>query len=424
MSRTAGAVIGQWTTANRSSSSRRLARFRFISQSQPQRINHRQSDGRRHRRRFTAHREPDDLIQSLRTGEVRTRLEEELAENIRNHEGLRALRERRKEEEAADKLADSKPLEEVLRKIIQHSPSLSVLFTPGRRLSIPHKPRRVRAGDELAKLNTYPTYFRFAKLNYGDILRRTCPLNHRCRIMFETDVVNDYLDRTENPGSSTLRIRVNGTEELGAQHSLNLYNGRAALNFKLPPRVLVDEKIEVRLEIQDATLLEPFENVAEIVIVPPVPSVPAPPRPPKPPSDDPGNDRDAPLGIDFPEILKIRQEEWGQHGMDLFSACMAVQGESDADPDAMVYDFKVNVDNIYLQTEIKNTDEPPAILEARFIYGSVLVGLAVVKDALSTKDAAKASEAEDDESVESKVAKVTRAVAPFLLPMIHALAGC
>ncbi len=358
----------------------------------------------------------------LRKGQIQGNLEEELAESVRNHEGLRALRERRKQEEAAEQLADSKPLEDVLREIIKHSPSLSALFTPGRRLSIPHKPQRVRAGDALLKLNTHPTYFRFEKLNYGDVLRRTCPINHRCRIVFETDVVNDYLDRADNPGSSSLQIRVNGTENVGAQSSLNLHSGRAALNFKLPPMVHVNEKVEVRLQITDPTLLEPFVNTAEIVVTPDIPSGPTGPSPVKPRGEDPGDDRDAPLGIDFPEITKIRQEEWKQHKMDQFSACMAVQGgESEANPDAVVYDFKVNVDNIYLQTEIKYTDEPPSILEARFIYGSVLVGLAVIKDALSAQGNPAASETDDSESVESKVAQTTRAVAPFLLPMIKAL---
>jgi hypothetical protein len=359
----------------------------------------------------------------LRKGEVQRSLEEELEQCIRGHEGLRALKDRRKQDEVAEKLAESKPLEEVLREIITRSPSLSALFSPGRRLSIPHKPQRVGANGQPPNLSIHPTYFRFEKLSYGDVLRRTCAINHRCRIIFETDAANDYLDRAENPGSSTLRIRVNGTESLGAQHSLNLHDGRATLNFKLPASVQAHEEMGVELQVTDPTLLEPFVNIAKIVITPSVPPSPGPTRPVKPPSGIPGDERDAPLGIDFPRIIKVRQTEWEQQEpkMDQFSACVPVQGESEADPDAQVYDFKVNVDNIYLRTEIKESDDPPAILEARFIYGSVLVGLAVIKDELTTMGKLPTSDTEEGEPVEVKVAQTTRAVAPFLLPMIKAL---
>ena len=72
-------------------------------------------------------------------GHLKNEIEEQFQEIIKNHLGLRALREKRLREDIENKLQDSKPLADVLENIIKKSPSLSSLFMKGMRIKNPFK---------------------------------------------------------------------------------------------------------------------------------------------------------------------------------------------------------------------------------------------------------------------------------------------
>src|SRR5262249_18445330 len=95
-----------------------------------------------------------------------------------------------------------------------------------------------------------------------------------------------------------------------------------------------------------------------------------------------------------------------------------------------IYDFYVNMDNLYLKTEMKPAHRDPAVTRARFTYGLVLLGLALIQENETLKAKAKKADAEEEEqkeedqgeaNIERRVAEFTRAVAPVLLPMIESL---
>ena len=95
-----------------------------------------------------------------------------------------------------------------------------------------------------------------------------------------------------------------------------------------------------------------------------------------------------------------------------------------------VYDFYVNVDNFYLQCEVKPAGSNSDLLRNRFVYGNVLLGLAILhQDELDAKlknqgDIEVEKDEEDGESepnIEDRVESFTRATAPVLLPMIEHL---
>lgn len=73
----------------------------------------------------------------LRGGELRNKIEKQLEELLKRHPGLRELRERRRKEEIEGKIGDSKPLVEVIEKMIKRSPTLSKLFVEGVKLPNP-----------------------------------------------------------------------------------------------------------------------------------------------------------------------------------------------------------------------------------------------------------------------------------------------
>ena len=78
---------------------------------------------------------------------IRYAIESQLEEMLKHHQGLRALKEKRRAEEIQSKLADEKPLEDILKSLLEHSPTLSTLFLQGQRAVNPFKTLQV-AGQE------------------------------------------------------------------------------------------------------------------------------------------------------------------------------------------------------------------------------------------------------------------------------------
>lgn len=82
----------------------------------------------------------------LRDGDLRKEVEQELEDLLKNHPGLRALRERRRREEIESRLEDSKPLEQILETLLKQSPTLANLFLFGKHASNPFK--QTKTGSE------------------------------------------------------------------------------------------------------------------------------------------------------------------------------------------------------------------------------------------------------------------------------------
>ena len=371
----------------------------------------------------------------LRNGDLRDEIERELEILIREHQGLRDLKERRRREEIESKLGDSKPLEEALELILRSSPSLSSLFLPGTRLSSPFKTKEVISEEKPYKGKLHPSYFKFQKLPYGERLERTTAINMRCRITFETDVVNDYFYRLENKGVFSLQITNDGESKEVNSYSLNLQNGKATLSVRLPGECSVGDIIEYEAKIIDDTLLEPFINKFVVTVgsslkVRESPSI----KDGKPPGKEDGHQREIPAGLSIPEIRGVYESEWENHKpkFDQYSALQILQEEA-ADPEATsdgntaVYSFWVNMDNIYLKTEMKYSKTNPEIIKARYMYGLVLIGMALIQaDARAEKE--KSGTESDEETandiaptVEERVFQISAAITPILLPLIDSL---
>lgn len=135
----------------------------------------------------------------LRPGKLLDRIMDDLADMIRNHERLRELRERRRAEEKQATLADAKPMEDVLRKILQRNPAFASLFLKGLRLSNPYALADVTSNPTFQG-KRHPTVFKFKGHAYGDVLYRSCNLEQRLRLTFETDAEDGYFLRKIDPG--------------------------------------------------------------------------------------------------------------------------------------------------------------------------------------------------------------------------------
>jgi hypothetical protein len=373
----------------------------------------------------------------LRSGELRAELEHALEEMLKGHSGLRELKERRRREQTEAKLADSKPLEDILESLLKKSPTLANLFLKGLRASNPFKTVKVQEEeDKPFHGQRFPTFFKFKGKDYGHELVRETPINMRARITFETDAENDYFGRDSEKGEFSLFL-VNGEHRVPVAGYVgpNLANGIATLSVQLPINCQVDDTLKYIAIVTDPSRIDPFENRFSVKVKAAAEPQgdPGPRR--KPPAKNDGDDREAAAGIALPNIIEVFEADWDKQSP-VFDKSTALRIKNAGEPDDSgdtkpVYDFYINMDNLYLKTEIKPAASDPKLIRARFTYGMVLLGLALVQQdefekTQKGKKGGKEEEEEGDEdstetNIEERVATFTQAVAPVLLPMIDSL---
>lgn len=362
-------------------------------------------------------REREDLFMNsrdrLRAGALKSEIEAVLERELRNHPGLRKLREERRRQAVEEQLGDSRPLAEVLEDILSKSPSLSKLFIEGVRLPNPFKPKSVDPADEFVG-ERFPSYFQLE--NGAASGEKHAPINRRFRVSFSTDAVNDYFDRDAEPGDFSLTV--DGDQTSG--YSLNLWNGTATLNVTLPEGANVDDVLHYRAEVADNSRPNPFANSWTVRVCPAAKKSPGGRGRRKKPPGSKGNGKSSKEDLlSLPKVVEVRETEWPEHDFDRESALSVVDvGETG-------YDFFVNMDNVYLRTEQKSKKTDSNLLGARFKYALVLIGLAMLNGESQMSDNGKAPQqdtGDDHLPVTERIGAVGRAIAPVLLPMIDSLA--
>lgn len=387
--------------------------------------------------------------------ELRKALEEALEDLVAHHQGLRELRERRRTEEISDRLKDSKPLEDVLRTMLKSSPTLARLFLLGQRLHRPHNVGGSGGGtgggggsDDHKKADfvgkQHPTYFRPFRKAYGDTIKRNAEIGRRCRIKFETDVNNDYFSRESYKGHYNVEVLSGPLEGADLDNALTPHNGIANWSVSIPEdRVNEGDELTLQFSVTDDTLTEPLVNVARLKMVPQ-----------SKPADHEGGHRDSKggddqageggsgsrgsggnagkngnpgdSGIQLPDVIPVKRGDpiWIEHGFDESTACKIVEdAKGNEDAEDSMFTFYVNVDNLALAAELKDSKDDVAVERAKFIHGNVLIALALLHEHRSSRKTASVERENgaESETIEAVVERTTRAIAPFLIPMIDFL---
>ncbi len=364
----------------------------------------------------------NDRVHIRKTPGFWDKIEEELIQYLGKHSGLEQLQEERKRKLKSEKINDSRPLETILSSVFKHSSALSKIFLKGERLSNAFRSDLVKTSEDIEyKGEAYPTFFKFRKLNYGEILNRDGFQNSKCRIAFETDAANDYFLRKTQRGTYKVFIENPNGELVEAKMKnvdcgLNLFNGIGTLNVSLDSQFEVGNQIKFTLEVTDPLRITnpPFNNTFVLTIHPEAEKTPGGKTPrPKPPHPDPGNDREKPGGIKFPDIELVYENNWNSHDFNKYSSMKVVKTKNSADPSSIDFTFFINMDNIYLQHELKDNIEEKTTTDAYFKYGMALLGISVIYDDQQNK-----SEEEKYEGIEDRIADFSRAMAPMLIPMI------
>ena len=359
----------------------------------------------------------------LRKGPFRDKIILEIIDYLSNHQGLSDIQEERKRKLKSDKISDSKPIEAVLSNVFKHSSALSRIFLNGHRLSNPFKSKKVKDDKKAFVGNPYPKFFKFKKLPYGETLKKGVNIDSRSRIFFETDANNDYFNRKTKHGTYKL-LEKNGSDYIevnNTTYSLNLLNGIATLNVDINSEFNVGDKHSFKLEVTDPLRIidPPFSNEFELTIHPKAQKGKGNKKPRiKPPGKEKGNDRDSLGGIQIPEITPVYEKDWDNHDFDKYSALKVFKTKS-KDPEnaenETVFDFFVNMDNIYLSYEIKDNIKNKELLESQYKYGMLLLGISLIYD--SKQNPKEGLEVYED--IEDKIFEFSRAMSPMIIPMIQ-----
>lgn len=374
----------------------------------------------------------------LRSGELRAEIEHALEEMLKQHQGLRDLKERRRREQTEATLTDSKPLEDILESLLKKSPTLANLFLKGLRASNPFKTAKVREEEKPFDGKQFPTFFKFKGKDYGQELTRETPIGMRSRVEFETDAQNDYFGRDSETGQFSLyQLSGDSCTPVATFVGPNLQNGIATLSVQLPNNCQVGDTLKFLAVVTDPSRRDPFENRFTVKMKAAVDATSGSGTKRKSKTGTEGNDREAAGGIALPKIIEVYEPCWVGHTPP-FDKHTALRIKNAGIPDEAgtsgdtkpVYDFYINMDNLYLNTEVKPAGRNPQLIRARFTYGMVLLGLALVQQEEADKAKAQKADEESDEkpseeepssNIERRVAAFTQAVAPVLLPMIDSL---
>ncbi len=387
----------------------------------------------------------EDLFMSSRDrlskGVLRSAIERQLEEILRYDSKLRSLQEERRVSEQSEKLDSQKPLEEVLRNIFKTSPGLTSLFLHGSRLSMPKAKGEKSAGDSKSggeddsTSNSgsqegaqsfigkkHPTYFRFEKSPKKNRYKRGCELTRSARVAFETDVENGYFSRPDYVGTYELKVISGDIDESKISHSLDLDDGSAQWIVHLPNDVTIGEKVVLECVVNDEVLISPFVNTLELTVKPKTTPATTISKPKISSGAGTGNkDNKLLQGLALPQIVKVKEgdDAWNEYKFNNKSGCEVIRDRV-GDSEQVEYTFYINVDNVHFKNEIKLSKEPE-VEEAKYLYGNVLLGLSILHDSEGSKKNG-ASETEDEKlTPEESVRHTTRAMSPFILPMINYL---
>lgn len=204
---------------------------------------------------------------------------EEITNLIRGSEYLKELQQRIAREET-ERITEESQVE-LFQNLVNSDPSIAQLLPGGSVVTLPGYIGRNGGIIEEWEGKYSPTFLelvgRSVKQNGAEIA-----VDGRRRVVFQTDVVNDYLTRPENRG----RVFTSGLDGKFSYTS-SLRDGRLAITFSAQSdRVEVGETVSFSVSLLDDAMPEPAtEDLVLRVVATRIPQRPGPRTPPRPNGD-------------------------------------------------------------------------------------------------------------------------------------------
>lgn len=294
--------------------------------------------------------------------EEKRMIEDEILSHLKEHQGLRDLNNKRKQEWVTQQVEEDEPLD-ILQELVSEDPALAEVFGVGTKLKkIMPTPGIKKPEPFVGK--RFPTYFQLKKPTSV----KDCPINRPCRLEFITDASDDYFTRGRDKG--TLAV-----QPPGVNNGYSLYQGICTVRIKLPYNSKVGDVYPVTIEANDSTQLGPFVTKIQIRVTPAEAGGNSGGGKRKPRGEDEAN------GVNFPKIWEITKDKWEGFNFDDYSG-MTFRGGVDGAP----LEAYVNMDNRYLHHEkARSKDEAEQkLLNYYYKYGMTILALGLVHEAIRT----------------------------------------
>ena len=346
----------------------------------------------------------------IRSSDFSKELESCIEKELREHPGLKKAAHDRRNAELKNKLADNKPLKDVLQNIFKKSTVLTKLFIAGQEISSPFDTTFTAGQCESFKGKFHPTFFKLkGKFKAGKLVKAV-PCNASFRVQFDTDVQNDYFNRPSEAG--TLILKMDGVICTDLIQHLSLYNGQANLTVTLPAGAAEGDTHVFETEIQDDYIVNRFKSTFYVnVIRAEKKRTGGTGSQHKPTDPKKKGNQQTPSQFAIPEIIPVKRDDWGQYEMGRFSALVYRPTENGGD-------YFLNMDNDYLLTELKSTRERSRIelTKARYTYSMALIGMSVISFYKNN------SNISDEIDVTAEVRRISSMISPILIPMLESMA--
>jgi hypothetical protein len=257
----------------------------------------------------------------------------------------------------------------------------------------------------------HPTYFCLKnKTKNGEIYEKHSPVNHNYRIQFITDVRNDFFNRENEPGD--LEIICNGSKSNHLKKHLGLFNGIVTLTMCFPEDSKPGDILNIEVRIIDEYVSYELFELFNVIVDPPQEYTSGRGES----SQNPGSNKDdgpnkRPAGFSLPVVKPFFRDEWEPLNADKNTALIIKGGENS------IYDFYINMDNIYLLNEIKNIKDEMSIglMKAKYKYSMVLIGMSIINYYITNP------ELDEELDIEEQVKVTTSILSPVILPIINNL---
>jgi hypothetical protein len=345
----------------------------------------------------------------LRSGQLKKDIEDQLEVLVNEHPGLREFRERRVREETKERLSQSKPLENVLQKIVRNNPTLAKLLGAGARITSPFKTESAIETDEFHG-KKFPTYFDLKTGKSGHYIKDAY-IGQRFRVSFVTDAEDNYFKRDEDSG--VLTVSCNGDKY--SSGIVNLWKGTANLSLELPADTQTGDVYDFEVAVSDPSRVIPFKNSFKLDVKGHAKIRDGGKGRRKDPIKKGEGKEEKPTTLGIPDVIEAHVSDWDEYGFDGESG-LALRQRNEQE-----YYFVVNVDNVYLKNEQKNSRADPVLLQAQFKFGLSLAALAILNGYEKSKPKDEPEENGKEENIDEELSRMTKSLSPFILPIVREL---
>ena len=369
---------------------------------------------------------------------LRYRIERALETVLAENADLARFRDLRRRAVEDARLTDEAPLMHAVQALVTSNPSL-------RRVLRTADPQRATAailrdyGAEAERTASWafegkehPSYLRFVG-NFDPASPRRATRSRPVRVRFETDAVDDWISRRDGAAEILVEaVDLDTGTAVDVDVNVMLSSGKGEVTVSAADGgQLVPDTHEGALSI---TFSDPMMQLAWSQGVPvtggqtlPADVAPDTHRDATPEADrepdapHPDRRRPADRELRFPEVVRVREKSTEARPATVTWADLDPPFDSESalrvvDNGLGGYDFYVNLDNVYIRAECRLNPEGADVIETRYVYALILMGMSMLRRVHGEDEDAELSQ-------EDLIERTTSDVAPVLIPMIEALSN-